>query len=42
MWLPGMLPLLHWPKKLLLGIGIGIAYKVSHKRIRKKEIGDVK
>jgi hypothetical protein len=29
-WLPGMLLNLLWPTKLLLGIGIGLAYKLSH------------
>jgi hypothetical protein len=36
-WLPGMLPLLLWPKKLLLGIGIGVGYKLSHNGVGKKE-----
>jgi len=39
-WLPGMLPLLLWPKKLLLGLGIGVGYKLSHIGVGKKEIKD--
>ena len=40
-WLPRMLPLLLWPKKLLLGIGIGVGYKLSHNGIGKKEFEDL-
>jgi hypothetical protein len=40
-WLPGTLPLLLWPKMLLLGIGIGVAYKLSHDGVGKKEIEDL-
>jgi hypothetical protein len=36
-WLPETLPLLLWPKKLLLGIGIGVGYKLSHIGVGKKE-----
>jgi len=36
-----MLPLLLWPKKLLLCIGIGVAYKLSHNGDGKKEIEDL-
>jgi hypothetical protein len=40
-WLPGMLLLLLWPKKLLLGIGIGFGYKLSHNGVGKKEFEDL-
>ena len=40
-WLPGTLPLLLWPKKLLLGIGIGVGYNLSHNGVVKKEIEDL-
>jgi len=40
-WLPGMLPLLLWPKRLPLGIGIGVGYKLSHNAVGKKEIKDL-
>jgi len=40
-WLPGMLPLLLWPKKLLLGIGIGVGYKLSHNGVGKNEFEDL-
>jgi len=36
-----MLPLLLWPKKLLLGIGIGVGYKLSHNGVGKKENEDL-
>jgi len=36
-----MLPLLLWPKKLMLGIGIGVGYKLSHNGVGKKEIEDL-
>jgi hypothetical protein len=39
-WLLGMLPLLLWPKKLLLGIGIDVGYKLSQNGVGKKEIED--
>ena len=40
-WLAGMLLLLLWPKKLLLGIGIGVGYKLSNNGVGKKEIEDL-
>ena len=40
-WLPGTPPLLLWPKKRLLGIGIGVGYKLSHNGVNKKEIEDL-
>jgi len=40
-WLPGMLLLLLWAKKLLLGIGIGVGYKLSHNGVGKKEFEDL-
>jgi len=40
-WLPGMLPLLLRAKKLLLGIGISVGYKLSHNGVGKKEIEDL-
>jgi len=40
-WLPGTLLLLLWPKKLLLGIGIGVGYKLSHNGVGKKECEDL-
>jgi len=40
-WLPGMLLLLLWPKKLLLGIEIDVGYKLSHTGVGKKEIEDL-
>jgi len=40
-WLPGMLPLLLWPKKLLLGIGIDVGYKLSNNGVGYKEIEDL-
>jgi len=40
-WLPGTLPLLHWPKKLLLGIGICVGYKLSHNGVGEKEFEDL-
>jgi hypothetical protein len=40
-WLPGTLPLLLWPKKLLLGIGIGVGYKLPHNGVGKKEFEDL-
>ena len=40
-WLPGVLPLIFCPKKLLLGIGIGVGYKLSHNGVGKKEIEDL-
>jgi hypothetical protein len=40
-WLPEMLPLLLWPKKLLLGIGIGVGYKLSHNGGGKNEFKDL-
>jgi len=39
--LPGTLPLLLWPKKLLLGIGIGVGYKLSHNGVGKKVFEDL-
>jgi hypothetical protein len=39
--LPGKLPLLLWPKKLLQGIGTGGGYKRSHDGVGKKEIEDL-
>jgi hypothetical protein len=36
-WLPGTLPFLLWPKELLLGVGIGVGYKLSHNGIGKKD-----
>jgi len=33
----GLLPLLLWTKMLLLGVGIGVAYKLSHIEVGKKE-----
>jgi len=36
-----MLPLLFRPKKLLLGIAIGVGYKLSHNGVGKKEIEDL-
>jgi hypothetical protein len=36
-WLPGTLPLLLGPKKLLLGIGIGVGYRLSHNGVGKGE-----
>ena len=40
-WLPGTLLLLFWPKKLLLGIGVGVGYKLSRNGVGKKEIEDL-
>ena len=40
-WLPGMLPLLLLPKKLPLGIGIGVGYILSHNGVGKKEFDDL-
>jgi len=40
-WLPGMLPLLLWPKKQLVGIGAGVAYRLSHNGGGKKEIEEL-
>jgi hypothetical protein len=40
-WLPGMLPLLLWPTKLLLGIVIGAGNKLSHTGVCKKQIEDL-
>ena len=40
-WLPETLPLLLWPKMLLLGIGIGVCYKLSHDGVGMKEIEDL-
>jgi hypothetical protein len=40
-WLRGTLVLLLWPKKLLLGIRIGVGYKLSHNGVGKKEIEDL-
>jgi len=40
-WLPEMLPFLLWPKQLLLGIGIGVGYKLSHNGVGKKEFKDL-
>jgi len=40
-WLPGMLPLLLWPKTLLLGIGIGVGYMLSHNEVGKKKFQDL-
>jgi len=40
-WLLGTLLLLLWPKKLLLGIGIGVGYKLSHNGVGKKEFEDL-
>jgi hypothetical protein len=41
-WLRGTLVLLLWPKKLLLGIRIGVGYKLSHSNgVGKKEIEDL-
>jgi len=40
-WLPGTQPLFPWHKKLLLGIGIGVGYKLSHDGVGKKEIKDL-
>jgi len=40
-WLQGMLPLLLWPKKLPLGIGIGVGYKLSHNGVGKKAFEDL-
>jgi len=37
-WLPGTLLLLLWPKKLQLGTGIGVGYKLSDNVVGKKEI----
>jgi hypothetical protein len=39
-WLPGTLLLLFWPKMLLLGLGIGVGYKLSHNGVGKKEFED--
>jgi len=39
-WLLETLLLLLWPKKLLLGIGIGVGYKLSHNGVGKKEFED--
>ena len=39
--LPGTLPLFHWPKKMLPGTGISIAYKLSHNEDGKKAIKDL-
>jgi len=36
-----MLPLLLWLKKLLLGVGIGVGYKLCHNGVGKKEIEDL-
>jgi hypothetical protein len=36
-----MLLLLLWPKKLLLGIGSGVGYKLSNNRVGKKEFEDL-
>jgi len=40
-WLPGTLLLLLWPKKLILGIGFGVGYKLSHNGVGKNEIEDL-
>jgi len=40
-WLPGMLLLLPWPKKLPLGIGVGVGYKLSHNGVVKLEREDL-
>jgi len=40
-WLPGTLLLLLWPKKLLLGIGICVGYKLSHNGVVRNEIEDL-
>jgi len=40
-WLPGTLPLLLWPKKLLLGIEISVGYKLSHNGDGKEAIEDL-
>ena len=40
-WQPGTLVLLLWPKKLLLGIRIGVGYQLSHNGVGKKEIEDL-
>jgi len=40
-WLPGTLLLFLWPKKLLLGIGIGVGDKLSHNGVGNKEIEDL-
>jgi hypothetical protein len=40
-WLPGTLPLFLWHKKLLLSIGIGVGYKLSHDGVGKKVIEDL-
>jgi hypothetical protein len=37
-WLPGMLPLLLWPKKLLLGIGIGVGYQLFVMELAKQKM----
>jgi hypothetical protein len=39
-WLPGTVPLFLWPKKLWLGIGFGLGYKMSHNGVGEKEIED--
>jgi hypothetical protein len=36
-----MLPILYSPKKLLLGIEIGVGYKLSHNGVGKNGIEDV-
>jgi len=40
-WLLGTLLLFFWPKKLLLGIGIGVGYKLSHNGVGQKEVEDL-
>jgi len=40
-WLPGTLPLLLWPKKLLLGTGIVVGYKLSHNEVGKTVFEDL-
>ena len=40
-WLPEVLQLYLWPKKLLLGIGIGVGYKLSHNGVGKTKFKDV-
>jgi hypothetical protein len=40
-WLPGILLLLLWPTKLLLGIVIGAGNKLSNTGVCKKQIEDL-
>jgi hypothetical protein len=40
-WLPRTLQLFPWPKKLLLGKGIGVGYKLSHNGVGKKQFQDL-